>query len=136
MPCGDRGEGRGQKWGQSRRWGPWSGSIYEYPLHRWEDVGGSKVKSSDVIKMAWGLMQVRRRYFWRRWPVLAYSGQGGRVGWMGGILLSSPGSIDWCQKSFAHQIDRLHRGLIVRSHFSLSVILVRRWRQQPCPGRH
>lgn len=44
------------------------GSIYEYPLHRWEDVGGSKVKSSDVLKMAWGLMQVRRRYFWRRWP--------------------------------------------------------------------
>ena len=36
------------------------GSIYEYPLHRWEDVGGSKVKSSDVLKMAWGLMQVRR----------------------------------------------------------------------------
>ena len=52
---------------------------------------------------------------------------------MGGICLS-PGSIDWCQKSFAHQIDRLHRGLIVRSHFSLSVILVRRWRQQPQPG--
>ena len=56
-----------RKWGKVDD-GDMSGSIYEYPLHRWEDVGGSKVKSSDVIKMAWGLMQVRRRYFWRRWP--------------------------------------------------------------------
>ena len=56
-----------RKWGKVDD-GDMSGSIYEYPLHRWEDVGESKVKSSDVIKMAWGLMQVRRRYFWRRWP--------------------------------------------------------------------
>ena len=29
-----------------------------------------------------------------------------RFGWMSGILLSSPGSIDWCKNSFAHQRDR------------------------------
>ena len=43
-------------------------SIYEYPLHKWEDVGGSKVKASDIGKMAWGLLQIKRRYFWSEWP--------------------------------------------------------------------
>jgi glycosyltransferase involved in cell wall biosynthesis len=40
-------------------------SIYEYPLHRWEDVAGSKVRPSDVVKMAWGLVRVRMKYFAR-----------------------------------------------------------------------
>ena len=43
-------------------------SIYEFPLHRWEDVGGSKVKLGDIAKMAWGLVQVRRKYVWGQWP--------------------------------------------------------------------
>ena len=38
-------------------------SIYEYPLHRWEDVAGSKVKPSDIVKMAWGLARLRVKYF-------------------------------------------------------------------------
>ena len=44
--------------------------VYEFPLLRWKDVGGSKVKTSDVVKMAWGLLGIRRRYFWSRepWP--------------------------------------------------------------------
>ena len=44
--------------------------VYEFPLLRWKDVGGSKVKASDVVKMAWGLLGIRRRYFWSRepWP--------------------------------------------------------------------
>ena len=40
-------------------------SIYEYPLHRWEDVAGSKVRPSDVVKMAWGLVRLRMKYFAR-----------------------------------------------------------------------
>ena len=51
-------------------------SIFEFPLHRWEDVGGSKVKFGDIAKMAWGLLQVKRRYFWGQWP----EGGGGEGG--------------------------------------------------------
>lgn len=47
---------------------PVEDSIYEFPLHRWEDVHGSKVKGSDIAKMAWGLLQIKRRYFWGQWP--------------------------------------------------------------------
>lgn len=43
-------------------------SIFEFPLHKWEDVGGSKVKAGDIVNMAWGLWQVKRRYFWSQWP--------------------------------------------------------------------
>jgi len=35
------------------------------PLHRWEDVAGSKVRPSDVVKMAWGLARLRMKYFAR-----------------------------------------------------------------------
>jgi glycosyltransferase involved in cell wall biosynthesis len=38
-------------------------SIYEYPLHEWKDVAGSKVKPSDAVKMAWGLARLRMKYF-------------------------------------------------------------------------
>ena len=44
-------------------------SIYEFPLMRWEDVAGSKVRATDVVKMAWGLWRVRLRYFGAKpWP--------------------------------------------------------------------
>ena len=42
-----------------------SDAIFEYPLHRWEDVAGSKVRPSDVVKMAWGLARLRMKYFAR-----------------------------------------------------------------------
>jgi glycosyltransferase involved in cell wall biosynthesis len=45
--------------------GRFADSIYEYPLHRWEDVAGSKVRPSDVVKMAWGLARLRMKYFAR-----------------------------------------------------------------------
>ena len=44
-------------------------TIYEFPLMRWEDVAGSKVRATDVVKMAWGLWRVRLRYFGAKpWP--------------------------------------------------------------------
>ena len=52
-------------------------SIYEYPLHRWEDVGGSKVKLKDIGMMAWGLVQVRSNYILRPWPPPGDAAQGG-----------------------------------------------------------
>ena len=58
-------------------------SIFEYPLHRWEDVAGSKVKLGDIAKMAWGLLTVRRIYIWGHWPPrtdLEGSGSGGGGG--------------------------------------------------------
>ena len=54
-------------------------SIYEYPLHRWEDVAGSKVRPSDVVKMAWGLVRLRMKYFAREpWTPTPTPKSGGR----------------------------------------------------------
>ena len=53
--------------------------IYEYPLHRWEDVAGSKVRPSDVVKMAWGLVRLRMKYFAREpWTPTRTPKSGGR----------------------------------------------------------
>jgi dolichyl-phosphate beta-glucosyltransferase len=36
--------------------------IYEFPLYRWEDIAGSKLKSTDFLKAAMDLLEIRRRY--------------------------------------------------------------------------
>lgn len=38
-------------------------TIYEYPLHKWEDIGGSKVKSYDFFLAFRDVMKVYLRYF-------------------------------------------------------------------------
>ncbi|KAL1496373.1 hypothetical protein AB1Y20_016329 [Prymnesium parvum] len=43
-------------------------SIVEFPLHTWQDVAGSKVKPTDILRMAYGLMRIRLVYFLRSWP--------------------------------------------------------------------
>lgn len=37
-------------------------STYEFPLHSWYDVPGSKLKATDFIRAVWELWQIRRRY--------------------------------------------------------------------------
>ena len=37
-------------------------------LLRWVDVAGSKVRSTDILRMAWGLCRIRSIYFYHEWP--------------------------------------------------------------------
>lgn len=36
--------------------------IYEYPLFKWEDIDGSRLKKGDFVKAPVELMKIRRRY--------------------------------------------------------------------------
>ena len=45
-----------------------AGCIFEYPLHQWRDVAGSKLKLADVVRMALGLLRIRLVYFLHEWP--------------------------------------------------------------------
>eukprot|EP00308_Calcidiscus_leptoporus_P001157 CAMPEP_0119359712 /NCGR_PEP_ID=MMETSP1334-20130426/7528_1 /TAXON_ID=127549 /ORGANISM="Calcidiscus leptoporus, Strain RCC1130" /LENGTH=309 /DNA_ID=CAMNT_0007374431 /DNA_START=41 /DNA_END=971 /DNA_ORIENTATION=- len=42
--------------------------VYEFPLHRWIDVAGSKLKTFDILRMAFGLVRIRAVYFAHEWP--------------------------------------------------------------------
>ena len=51
-----------QRWGRDRV----SKSLYEYPVTRWHDVKGSKVKSRDFIRALRDLWKIHRAYNARR----------------------------------------------------------------------
>lgn len=36
--------------------------VHEFPLRRWADPGGSKLKTADIARMAWGLCTIASRY--------------------------------------------------------------------------
>lgn len=40
--------------------------VYEHPLKHWYDPGGSKVKTTDIARMAWGVMHIAYKYRLRR----------------------------------------------------------------------
>jgi dolichyl-phosphate beta-glucosyltransferase len=37
-------------------------TIYEFPLHAWEDIAGSKVRSGDFVKAIREVLAIYRRY--------------------------------------------------------------------------
>jgi dolichyl-phosphate beta-glucosyltransferase len=52
--------------------------IYEFPLYRWKDVPGSKLRARDFFRAAKELLIIRRNYFPRPWlrPGLADAKRG------------------------------------------------------------
>jgi hypothetical protein len=51
-----------QRWGRDRV----AKSLYEYPVTRWHDVKGSKVKSRDFVRALRDLWKIHRAYNARR----------------------------------------------------------------------
>lgn len=54
---------------QSKGLAPAAGAIYEFPLPRWHDVAGSKLRPSDYVRAARDLARI-----WRRYPLARAGG--------------------------------------------------------------